>query len=132
MSVDPTSMAEPSANIQQSPKECISCRITGTLALSGSGAYVLYHNNNLPPTVKASPLGKRVMNVVGTGNDQRRLFVFISCKTHHRSVGSRGHQGDLVVIGINMSSLFEEEIRIFVRGLPRFLGQHSQRLEKIK
>ncbi|KDN40189.1 hypothetical protein RSAG8_08252, partial [Rhizoctonia solani AG-8 WAC10335] len=60
-------MAEPSTNTLQRPKDCITCRITGTLALSGSGAYVLYQNNNLPPSVKASPVGKRVMNIVGAG-----------------------------------------------------------------
>ncbi|CEL63211.1 hypothetical protein RSOLAG1IB_05253 [Rhizoctonia solani AG-1 IB] len=60
-------MAEPTTNVQQRPKDCMTCRITGALALSGSGFYVLYHNNNLPSSIKASLAGRRVMNVVGTG-----------------------------------------------------------------
>ncbi|KAH7345637.1 hypothetical protein B0J17DRAFT_640637 [Rhizoctonia solani] len=70
-------MTESLTNEHKRPKDCMTCRITGTLALSGSGVYVLYHNNNLPSSVKASPIGKRVMNAVGAGNDQPDLSVTI-------------------------------------------------------
>ncbi|KAJ1302058.1 hypothetical protein OPQ81_000892 [Rhizoctonia solani] len=60
-------MTEPLMDIQQRPKDCTACRVIGTLALSGSGTYVLFHNNKLPPSVKASAVGKRVMNAVGGG-----------------------------------------------------------------
>lgn len=59
-------MSDP-AEIERGPKDCIACRVTGTVALSGSGAYVLYQNRNLPPAAQASPFGKRLMNVVGVG-----------------------------------------------------------------
>lgn len=58
--------------IDNSPRDCLSCRIIGTGALGITGIYAL---NQARPNYPGSPLGKRLLGVTGIGVYSISLYV---------------------------------------------------------
>ena len=61
---DPAAGSSPAETQVQGPKDCMSCRIIGTVTLAGTGSYALWQSRAVAP---GTPLQKKGLALVGAG-----------------------------------------------------------------